>query len=231
MRYNKYLLIDLDIIIYIHFQTLCLPQDCSLQINPYYGKTSEKGICKHIMAGMEFGPAIIYNVPGRTAQDIEPQMMERLAVHPHFAGVKECAGLERIQLYTDQGMAVWSGNDDDMHKARHQHGARGSISVASNIVPGIYRELLFGERNDALNDSLNPLFDWLFTEPNPIGVNTMLMQLGMAKPIFRLPYTHLDLQMRKSGVAILNSIGLEHVPGGENLRVMEDEEFVHLAEW
>ena len=212
-------------------QGFAVGMDCSLQINPYYGKTSDSGIVKHIKAGMDFGPAIIYNVPGRTAQDIEPPMMEKLARHPNFVGVKECAGLERISQYTDAGMAVWSGNDDDMHEARHRCGARGSISVASNIVPGIYRDLLFGERNDELNDSLNPLFTWLFKEPNPIGVNTLLMQLDMAQPIFRLPYTHLDRAMREEGARIVEAIGIENIPNGDKLRVMNDPEFVHLAEW
>lgn len=212
-------------------QGFAVGMDCSLQINPYYGKTSDSGIVKHIKAGMDFGPAIIYNVPGRTAQDIEPPMMEKLARHPNFVGVKECAGLERISQYTEAGMAVWSGNDDDMHEARHRCGARGSISVASNIVPGIYRDLLFGERNDELNNSLNPLFSWLFKEPNPIGVNTLLMQLDMAQPIFRLPYTHLDRPMREEGARIVEAIGIEHIPNGDKLRVMNDPEFVHLAEW
>ena len=60
--------------------------DCSLLINPYYGKTNEEGMIKHIEAGLKFGPAIIYNVPGRTGQDIPLGVMKRLATHPNFAG-------------------------------------------------------------------------------------------------------------------------------------------------
>merc|ERR1711990_421555 len=52
--------------------------DCSLLINPYYGKTSDRGILMHIEAAMDLGPAIIYNVPGRTGQDIKPETMAKL---------------------------------------------------------------------------------------------------------------------------------------------------------
>lgn len=84
-------------------------------------------------------------------------------------------------------MKVWSGNDDDMHYCRHVLGAQGSISVAANVIPGLYRQLLFGPRNDELNAKLQPLIKWLFKEPNPIGINTLLMQLGVSRPNFRLP--------------------------------------------
>ena len=64
----------------------------ALQINPYYGKTSESGLQKHFDRVLEFGPAIIYNVPGRTGQDLPPHFIENLAHHQNFAGVKECMG-------------------------------------------------------------------------------------------------------------------------------------------
>jgi len=202
--------------------------DASLLINPYYGKTNAEGIKRHILSGMDLGPAIIYNVPGRTGQDIPPALMREMAEHKYFCGVKECMGPERIKMYVDAGMKIWSGNDDDMHYCRHVLGAQGSISVASNVVPGIYKKLLFHERNDALNDSLNPLFSWLFKEPNPIGVNTMLMQLGMSQPVWRLPYVPLDKAMREEGVRILKDIGVQHVPNGDNLQVLEDDDFTVL---
>lgn len=205
--------------------------DASLQINPYYGKTSSTGIFQHILTGMDLGPAIIYNVPARTGQDIEPSVMSELAQHPNFCGVKECMGPERIKGYVDMGLKVWSGNDDDMHYCRHVLGAQGSISVASNVVPGLYNKLLFQERNDFLNDSLAPLFSWLFKEPNPIGINTMLMQLDMAQPVFRLPYVPLEKSMREEGIKILQEIGLENVPNGDQIRVMEDDEFILVSDY
>jgi len=205
--------------------------DAALQINPYYGKTNAEGIRRHIIAGMDLGPAIIYNVPGRTGQDIPPEIMTELATHPNFCGVKECMGPLRIKQYVDMGIKVWSGNDDDMHYCRHVLGAQGSISVASNVVPGIYNRLLFQRRDDALNDSLKPLFSWLFADPNPIGINTMMMQLGMAQPVFRMPYMPLGKSEREKGVQILKDIGLKHVPNGDKIQIMEDKDFTILNEY
>jgi len=202
--------------------------DASLLINPYYGKTSARAVVMHIMqGGLEMGPAIIYNVAGRTGQDISPDIIAQLAGHRNFCGVKECSGHERIKLYSDQGIMCWSGNDDQCHDSRHVHGGLGVISVTSNVVPGLMRQLM-NERNDELNEKLGPMFKWLFTEPNPIGVNTMLMQLGAASPVFRLPYTHRSREEREEAVKILTAVGLEHCPTGpEGLQVLDDENFVH----
>eukprot|EP00416_Gambierdiscus_australes_P032062 CAMPEP_0171091110 /NCGR_PEP_ID=MMETSP0766_2-20121228/32239_1 /TAXON_ID=439317 /ORGANISM="Gambierdiscus australes, Strain CAWD 149" /LENGTH=328 /DNA_ID=CAMNT_0011549171 /DNA_START=53 /DNA_END=1039 /DNA_ORIENTATION=- len=204
--------------------------DCALLINPYYGKTSARGIVMHLEASLKYGPGIIYNVPGRTGQDIKPEVIMQVAEHPNFVGVKECMGNERIKLLSDKGIACWSGNDEQSHQSRHDFGAVGVISVTSNIVPGLMRKLMHGERDDALDAKLQPLYKWLFTEPNPIGVNTLLMQLGAAKPVFRLPYTHNTKEMRKDIIEMLRGIGLEHCPvfaeGG--IQVMEDSDFKHV---
>jgi len=199
--------------------------DCSLLINPYYGKTSERGIVLHIEAAMKFGPAIIYNVPGRTGQDIKPEVMEKLAEHENFVGVKECMGPERIKILADKGMAVWSGNDDSCHHERHDCGAMGVISVTANVVPGLMSQMM-KDRNDEINEKLKPLYTWLFTEPNPIGVNTMLMMLGSCKPVFRLPYVNRDEAARKEGVDILKAVGVEHcLQGADGLQVLPEEAF------
>jgi len=203
--------------------------DCSLLINPYYGKTSAKGIVMHLESGLKYGPGIIYNVPGRTGQDIKPEIIMEIKDHEHFVGVKECMGHERIKLLSDQGVACWSGNDEQSHLSRHVHGAVGVISVTSNIVPGLMYKLMHGSRDDELDSKLQPLYKWLFTEPNPIGVNTLLMQLGMAEPVFRLPYTFASKEMREESVQLLKSIGLQHCPAGPNgLQVLADSDFKHV---
>jgi len=98
--------------------------------------------------------------------------------------------------------------------------------VTANIVPGLFKELMM-KRNDALNKKLGPLFSWLFQEPNPIGVNTMLMMLGACEPVFRLPYTARERKEREDGAKLLQSIGLENCPCGasETVRVLEDAVF------
>lgn len=201
--------------------------DCSLLINPYYGKTSTKGIVMHIEAAMKFGPAIIYNVPGRTAQDIAPDLMKQLSGHENFAGVKECMGPDRIKTLSDMGMTVWSGNDDDCHKTRHECGGRGVISVTANIVPGFFKRLMT-QRDDALNEKLKPLYKWLFEEPNPIGVNTMLMMLGAAQPVFRMPYTPRDAVHRREALALMEAVGLDQMPAfrKEGPQMLDDKDFL-----
>ena len=72
----------------------------ALQINPYYGKTSEAGLAAHFDAVLAEGPAIIYNVPGRTGQDIPDHMVHRISDNPNFLGVKECTGNARIEVQT-----------------------------------------------------------------------------------------------------------------------------------
>jgi len=202
--------------------------DASLLINPYYGKTTAKGVVMHIMqGGLEYGPAIIYNVAGRTGQDIKPEIIMELAEHRNFCGVKECSGHERIKLLSDHGVLCWSGNDDQCHDSRHLHGGLGVISVTSNVVPGLMRDLM-RERNDELNAKLGPLFKWLFTEPNPVGVNTLLMQLDVASPVFRLPYTHTTKEAREEVVKIVTAVGLDHFPKGpKGLQVLEDGDISH----
>jgi 4-hydroxy-tetrahydrodipicolinate synthase len=200
--------------------------DCALLINPYYGKTSPTGILMHIEAAMKFGPAIIYNVPGRTGQDIKPEIIHKLAVHKNFVGVKECMGNDRIKELSDKGICCWSGNDEQAYECRHKYGGVGVISVTSNVVPGLFKKLMT-EKDDALNEKLNPLYNWLFAEPNPIGVNTMLMMLGMCSPVCRLPYTFREKAAREEGKTILTTIGLENCPNGSALKVLEDSDFIY----
>ena len=92
--------------------------DAALQINPYYGKTSEAGLKEHFTRVMDLGPSIIYNVPSRTGQDLQPDLIEKLAEHPNFVGMKECAGNERMGSYESKGIACWSGNDDQCFEGR-----------------------------------------------------------------------------------------------------------------
>jgi len=208
-------------------QGFAVGMHAALQINPYYGKTSMTGLQRHFEACLDLGPAIVYNVPGRTGQDIPDHIVLDLASHPNFLGVKECTGNSRIQGYTERGVACWSGNDDEAHDAVHDHGATGVISVTSNVVPGLFAAMMAG-RQDDMNASLQGLISWLFEEPNPIGVNTALAMCGLVKPVFRLPYVPLSSKQRAAGRALLQPF-LEHIPGASAVNEMEDSEFHTLA--
>ncbi len=197
--------------------------DAALQINPYYGRSSFAGVSAHFEKVLDIGPAFIYNVPGRTGQDLTPDLIEPLSKHKNFIGVKECAGNDRIAYYEERGIACWSGNDDESAVGRHQHGSHGVISVTSNIVPSLMRKLMDAP-NTELNASLQPLMNWLFCEPNPIAINTTLMMTGAVAPIFRMPYKALTKAQREEGLALLSQLS-QNERVGEQLNLMTDEEF------
>jgi len=182
--------------------------DATLQINPYYGRTSIAGVLEHFTHTLDIGPTFIYNVAGRTGQDITPDMIEVLAKHKNFIGVKECGGNERIAHYEKQG---------------HQHGSHGTISVASNIIPGLMRQLMDKESTE-LNSRLQSLIKWLFCEPNPIAINTALMMTGAVSTNFRLPYKALTKEQRQEGLDLLAALNTSDLVG-ESLSLLDDDAF------
>ncbi|RMZ53789.1 hypothetical protein APUTEX25_003928 [Auxenochlorella protothecoides] len=208
-------------------QGFAVGMDAALHINPYYGKTSAVGLATHFQAVLAEGPAMLYNVPGRTGQDIPDDVILALRSHPNLLGVKECTGNARIAGYVGRGVTCWSGNDDEAHAARHEHGAQGVVSVTSNLVPGAFAALM-ARRDDELAAKLADLIAWLFAEPNPIGLNTALAMCGLVKPVFRLPYVPLQREQRGAGVKILEAVR-EFIPGVKDIRAMEDDEFTALA--
>ncbi|KNA17112.1 hypothetical protein SOVF_083080 [Spinacia oleracea] len=212
-------------------QGFAVGMHAALHINPYYGKTSMEGMLAHFDSVLSMGPAIVYNVPSRTSQDIPPQVIHSLAQNTNFAGVKECVGHERIKQYTDNRIVVWSGNDDQCHDSRWDYGATGVISVTSNLVPSLIGQLMFKGKNPSLNSKLMPLMEWLFQEPNPIGLNTALAQLGVARPVFRLPYVPLPREKRVEFVHIVKEIGRENFVGDKDVQVLEDDDFILIGRY
>lgn len=201
--------------------------DAALQINPYYGRTSIRGVSEHFKRVLDIGPAFIYNVPGRTGQDITPEIIEPLSTHKNFIGVKECSGNERIAYYEKHGIACWSGNDDECYVGRHVHGSHGVISVASNIIPGFMRQLMDKdnvEESAKLNDNLQGLMKWLFCEPNPIAINTAMIMTDAVPNNFRLPYMALTKEQREVGLELLKAIETKDLVG-DSLSLLEDSDF------
>lgn len=201
--------------------------DATLQINPYYGRSSSEGVIAHFEKLLDIGPAFIYNVPSRTGQDLTPELIEPLSQHKNFIGVKECTGNDRIAYYEERGIACWSGNDDESAAGRHQHGSHGVISVTSNIAPNLMRQLMDAP-NESLQQSMQPLMQWLFCEPNPIGINTALMMTGAVAPVFRMPYKALTKTQREQGLAILANMAKDELVG-DKLMLMADDDFQYCC--
>jgi len=195
----------------------------ALQINPYYGKTSAAGLEVHFERVLEYGPGIVYNVPGRTGQDLLPDVIESIARHPNFVAVKECCGPGRMAELGARGIRSWSGNDDDCLAAWADGHSLGVISVLSNVVPGMMRRLLDARTREAPAACVE-LTSWLFSQPNPIPVNTALAMMGLCRPSFRLPYVPMSRAEREHGVEILRKVGLAEL-GVATLEPLEDADF------
>ncbi|MGB4196018.1 MAG: 4-hydroxy-tetrahydrodipicolinate synthase [Methanoculleus sp.] len=177
--------------------------DGALIISPYYNKPNRSGLIKHFtkLADLDL-PIVIYNVPGRTAQNLQPDLVAELAEHPNIVGIKEASGditqISRIIEETqDEDFSVLSG-DDAMTLPILAIGGAGVISVAANIVPGLmvemYESFSAGDLAHAqdLHYILSPLMRAMFIDTHPIPVKKAVELLGMAAGPVRLPLDELD---------------------------------------
>ena len=176
--------------------------DASLQVAPYYNKPTQRGFYEHFKAiASEVGiPHCVYNIPGRSAKNIEPETIAKLAEIPNITMVKEATGsLDQCsQILNTTNLTVLSG-DDSLTLPMMSIGAQGVISVAGNIVPGdllaMVRAALEGDFVLAAkwHHKLFPLCrDMLSLATNPIPVKAAMMLLGRDTGELRLPMTSLE---------------------------------------
>ncbi len=193
--------------------------DYSLQVAPYYNKPTQKGFYEHFTAIADAVdiPLILYNIPGRTAKNIETGTVLRLAEHKNIVGVKEASGdinqmMDVIQQ-RPEGFLVLSG-DDNLTFPLIALGGDGVISVASNIIPHTVCEMvnlaLEGQWEEARKRhfQLLALFKAMFIETNPIPVKTALSMKGMMEETFRAPMCTMEPDNRKKLEAALKEAGL-----------------------
>ena len=192
--------------------------DACLLVTPYYNKPTQEGLYRHykLIADSVAIPQILYNVPGRTACDLKPETVERLADIPNIVGIKEASTLERIQeLIRRCGdrLDVYSG-DDGFAAEAILGGAKGVISVTANVAPRAVRDLcaaaLAGDRarTKAIDDRLAELNKALFLESNPIPVKWAVNQLGLIPPGIRLPLTPLSEPFQPAVRAAMQQAGV-----------------------
>lgn len=182
--------------------------DALLVVTPAYNKPTQLGLELHFVAVAENCalPIILYNVPGRSAVDLLPETVAKLAKHPRIVGIKEATGsLERaaeIRALVGSDFALLSGDDLTTFDFVAQ-GGHGCISVASNVVPRELVALVGGASGDAESDAflrargrnmeLMTVFNALFVESNPIPVKTAAAWLGIIPSAeLRLPLTPLS---------------------------------------
>lgn len=180
-----------------------LGADYVLLVTPYYNKPNQEGLFQHfikIADSVEI-PQILYNVPSRTACDLKPETVLRLANHQNIVGIKEAldsserlSELLRISqsIGEQKNFSIFSG-DDPTFNSFMANGGHGVISVAANVVPKYISQIcslnLSNQFDDAkeLNSLLKNLYELLFIESNPIPVKWMLNKMGMIQSGIRLP--------------------------------------------
>ena len=193
--------------------------DCTLQVVPYYNKPSQEGIYQHFLAIAEAVnlPVVLYNVPGRTVADMQPETALRLATVPGIVGVKEASGdIERAaQLikHAPAGFSIYSG-DDGTAVALMLLGGHGNVSVTANVAPRLMHELcvaaMAGDvaRARSLHFRLLSLHKQLFCEPSPAPTKWAMSRLGHCRPEVRLPITPLTADGQALVGAALRDAGL-----------------------
>jgi 4-hydroxy-tetrahydrodipicolinate synthase len=177
--------------------------DGVLVISPYGNKPNRSGLIKHFhkIADLDI-PVVLYNVPGRTGQNLEPDLVAELAQHPNIWGIKEASGnisqISRIIEETQDDDFIVTSGDDNITLPIMALGGTGVISVAANIDPdrlvAMYEAILLGDYQKAmvLNFALSPLFRSMFIDTNPIPVKKAVDLMGMAAGPVRLPLDELD---------------------------------------
>lgn len=192
--------------------------DASLQVAPYYNKPTQEGFYQHFKAIAEDValPICVYNIPGRTGKNIEPETIARLAEIDNITMVKEATGsLDQCsQILNTTQLTVLSG-DDSLTLPMMSVGAEGVISVAGNIVPHdvvtMVRAALDGDYATARDwhHRLFPLCrDMLGLSTNPIPVKTAMRLLGRDDGELRLPMTPLTDQQEQQLRQTLSQYGL-----------------------
>ncbi|MBN1525719.1 MAG: 4-hydroxy-tetrahydrodipicolinate synthase [Spirochaetales bacterium] len=193
--------------------------DASLQVAPYYNKPTAEGFYRHFTAIADAVdlPMIIYNIPGRSAKNIEPPTLLKLAKHKNIVAVKEASGNLGQMMDILQGrpkdFSVLSG-DDNLTYPLMALGGDGVVSVASNLVPKemslMVDKILQGKWDEALvmHYSLLPLFKVIFIETNPIPIKAALAMKGMIEETYRLPMCEMEPQNREKLEKTLAELGI-----------------------
>jgi 4-hydroxy-tetrahydrodipicolinate synthase len=194
--------------------------DAVLLSAPPYNKPPQRGLVAHFRAVLDAGelPAVLYNVPGRTAVSIEPETVAELAEDERVVGVKEaCGDLSRVAdlaALVGVRLAIWSGNDDQILPILSL-GGQGVISVLANVAPADTSRMVaaYAEGDTATATALQlrylPLIRALFAVANPIPVKTLAGWLGFDVGPLRLPLVPLTTEERERLIDAALAVGLE----------------------
>lgn len=193
--------------------------DAVLSVGPYYNKPTQEGHYRHFRAIAESAdiPIIIYNIPGRTGVNIEPETLLRLAEMPNIAGVKEASGnldqMMTILRSRPAGFSVLSG-DDSLSLPLISVGGDGCISVLANEMPQAFTRMIHAALDNRWDEARRIHYETYslmranFVETNPVPVKAALAMMGLIEEVYRLPLCPMQPNNRERLQAILRELKL-----------------------
>lgn len=196
-----------------------LGADAALVVTPYYNRPTQAGLEAHFKAVADAAdiPLVLYNVPSRTAVDLLPETVARLAGRSDIVAIKEAVpDVRRVRELVERcgdDLTVLSGDDGSCMEAM-LHGARGVVSVAANVLPERMHRLSVaataGDRDaaGAINDGMLELFRVLAVESNPSPVKWSVAEMGLIGTGIRLPLLPLGEAHRARVRDCLEALGL-----------------------
>ena len=193
--------------------------DGLLMVTPYYNKATQSGLIKHYtyVADRVHTPIILYNVPSRTGCSFTASTYQQLSKHPNICGVKEASGnfglITETRKLCGDDFYIWSGNDDQVVPMMSL-GAKGVISVVSNILPEVMVKMshlcLEGKFEEAAKLQIDyiDLSNALFMEVNPIPVKAAMEMMGLCSGNLRLPLCEMTPEHHVALREVLASYGI-----------------------
>ncbi|WNZ44648.1 4-hydroxy-tetrahydrodipicolinate synthase [Leptolyngbya boryana CZ1] len=193
--------------------------DGSLQVVPYYNKPPQSGLYQHFKAIAESSdlPLMLYNVPGRTSQNLQAETVARLAKIPNIVAIKEASGnldqVSQIRRMTPPEFAIYSG-DDSLTLPMLAIGAKGVVSVASHLVGDRLQQMIRAfesgqiQKATQIHLELLSLFKVLFVTTNPIPVKAAMSLQGWQVGDLRLPLCAPDDAVRDQVMQVMSELNL-----------------------
>ena len=193
--------------------------DAVLVVTPYYNKATQSGLITHFtkVADASTVPVILYNVPGRTGCNLLPKTVAKLAEHPRIAAIKEATGnmaqMVEIMALCGDKIDVYSG-EDALTVPMMAMGAKGTISVLSNVVPAQCVAMTDAAKSGDFATAadwqckLLPLTNALFSQVNPIPVKAAVSAMGYGAEVLRLPLTPMEEPFRSAMFEEMRKLGV-----------------------
>ena len=202
----------------LHTAAKKIGASASLSVNPYYNKPSQEGLYRHFMtlADRVELPIVLYNIPGRTGITMTAATVARLNRHPNIVAIKEATGVPDMasEIMSVCDITVLSG-DDSLTLPLMSIGAKGVISVASNLIPTKVKSLtqlaLTGNYGQAREVHLEifPLIKTLFLDGNPVGIKYAMKLAGTDSGEMRLPLWEANESTKSAIEEQVNKLGLK----------------------